>query len=379
MNDMSSKEIQQPKANLSVEGIKHISAVENALGYRSKGLVAEKLTQFLKIVRQKPLLTAAGLLSIGYAGCNNVEQQNVPPPIPPPPATYELPTGMPSSTIEFTKTPMPAIVEQKKPTTEAPMPPPTIEKQVPIPTPELSPRETVVQLKKEIQAESSKIMDNMEKDAQEIGYFFINIGGEKTPEGEDHRVFLLPIPIKDYYSVGSNDRNRYVLITSEGLKTFSPTPVQKHPTENIYDEQVIRDFFIPYLEYFQGRLIESINVAADLGTTPKDPFQFALSKETEPPRFPFSQGIVFSPRDIITYTDFEGEKTEGITTLYIPPINDKVKEVIEESKKMTEELTHGRIDKYRRRLEDTKDLSKTLQGPSLSSPQPSPPPTQPPK
>lgn len=361
---MSSKELQQPEGNLSSEANRHLSAAaktQETIAAGSRGSVREKLGQILNAFGQKSLATAAvaAIIACGI-GKGNQEPTFTETP-PPTPVVRQLEEGMPSQNIQL------------EPTAEAPASTPVLEQQAP--TPELSPRETVVQLKKEVQAESSKIMDNMEKDAQEIGYFFINIGGEKTPEGEDHRAFLLPIPIKDYFSVGSNDRNRYVVITSEGLKTFSPTPLQKQPTENIYDEQVIRDFFIPYLEYFQGRLIESINVAADLGTTPKDPFHFALSKETETPRFPFSQGIVFSPHDIITYTDFEGEKTEGITTLYIPPINDKVKEVMEESKEMTKELTHSRIDKYRRRLEDTKDLSNTLQSPLQPSPQtPSSPP-----
>jgi len=237
MNDMSSQEIQKPEVVLSSEANKHSTAAENTRVSRLKTFAAEKTTQFLKIVRQKPLLTAAGLLAISYAGCNNVEQQRTPPPVPPPPATSELSTGMPSSTIQFAETPMTKPPEQSTPTTEAPTPTPNIaEQKTPTPTPEalptptpippeampkIPPQETdpnkLLEQLKELTHETrtiySELIDNIEASVPKEKRYFVKIGDKNVNEYNRALIFTEPI-IK-------NGEKVWVVMTLNGPKSFS--------------------------------------------------------------------------------------------------------------------------------------------------------------
>lgn len=225
MNDMSSQELQRPEVNLSSEANKHLGAAENSRVSRLKTLAGEKTAQLLKIIRQKPLLTAAGLLAVSYAGCNNVEQQNIPPPIPPPPATSELPTGMPSAAIEFTPTPPPAetpspgTAEQKTPTpapealpTPTPIPPEAIPQ---VPPQEKDPNKLLEELREltgETRAIYSKLMDDIEASVSIDKRFFVKIGGQH-PDQPRALIFTEPIV--------KGEKIVWVAMTSDGPKSFS--------------------------------------------------------------------------------------------------------------------------------------------------------------
>jgi len=84
-------------------------------------LVPEKARNALRLSTQKAALTASTLSILIASGCGNFEKQNAPPPPTPTPAVSELPTGMPSATIEFTRTPPPTE------TPAIPTPTPTLE------------------------------------------------------------------------------------------------------------------------------------------------------------------------------------------------------------------------------------------------------------
>lgn len=337
-----SKEVQQPEVNLSSEANRHLSAAaktQEAIAAGSRGSVREKLGQILNAFGQKSFATAAvaAIIACGY-GKGNQERTFTETP-PPTPVVRQLEEGMPSANTPLidSRTSTPAFSEQQAP------------------TPELSPRETVVQLRKETQAEYSKIMDNMDKDAQKIGYYFINIAGE----GKD-QVYLLPVP----YTEGGLDN--YILVTQNGFKTFN---VPENRFNYGIEGKGVNPDVDRYLKYFREGLEGSIKIAAKTGTQPDNVYNFALEQEVKTKGF-----ITVDTWDTISYTESlkNNPPQEETTNLFVvrAPTNDQIIEVTEKSREMAKNFTQLYISEQGQRLKDAQDLSNALQSPSQPSPQP---------
>ena len=195
MSDMLSHELQQPEVNLSLEANNHLRAAEKTLGVRLKGFPKDAL-HISRMILQRPALTATVLLAILNAGCNNVEQQNTPPPIPPP-ATRELPGGMPSNNIPLidSRTSVPAVPESSG-----------------IPITDIGLTKETKRLRDEKRAIYSQLMDDIEAGVPKEKRYFVKIG--EKGKYQDRAIIFTE-------SVEQDGEEVWIAVTRDGRKSLS--------------------------------------------------------------------------------------------------------------------------------------------------------------
>jgi len=105
----------QAEKEISPAGSTLVESANSTYLSRLKNLVPEWARHASRLTIQKAALTASAISILAACNSGSAEKQNVPPPPAPTAAASEMPEGMPSATIEFTRTPSPSATLTTEP------------------------------------------------------------------------------------------------------------------------------------------------------------------------------------------------------------------------------------------------------------------------